>query len=1473
LRLSEYHIVACPFKDEIRMSNIDMPASSGNYSGHLSPTDISQFIRLEQCERYLRLRLHEKSVGMKFMAEYGVSPQSIPPLLTRSGSDFEREIEQALAARYEKFNFAVDGDRKKGNDDNKKIVEFAIALAPGNQLFLLQPRLHVELQGWRLSGDVDLLRLERNDDGRLKILIVDIKSSTSVKVEHRLQVAFYHAMIARLFEIESVDYDQIETAILYRGPADTEKGIDEDAVAQFDRERGAAEQILSVTVGLLEIIAEPENYLESVRDLVTGPASAARRIAASVFEVLPYHLSYKCDGCLYNEFCMKWSAEKDDLSLLPYMTAQDKKALKSAGISTVGDLAHFKEFSKKEDAGADSIELIPAQGREELAKKLAATWPVGPRIDELVHRARHYRRWKKEQIESLSYIPNRGYGSLPYCDSDHNPNLIRIYIDAQHDYLHDRIYMLGALVVACEDGKEVSHRRRSIVHMTDGPPDHPRKEKRLFIDWINDMLRAIVDLAALDGEGKKRAPIHAIFFNNFEQRLLLDGLARNFSSVLGATPLYDFMTQLAAFDSPIATFLDQEIRELKNYPMVCQSLQAVAAFLKFDWNEGVKYREIFKEHMFDFWGKIDRDDGLSPWYTNRSRFNSQIPLEFSYTAWGRLAGEIGEADLESDSYQQSTVDLLKGFQARRLEALECIAHDFKGNYLTEKKDFDLPDLASFTDKARTFAHALDEFITIERHVELGAWKTTRHIAPERRVLMGETLIVSYHEEDQDPVTAERNCENERRRILKERLRTEFKAANPQARKIRLPKQQNAESEWSQDGMLIRLRLDTSGIDCSLDEALALSTFQTGKRLVLFPRLTCDERLPLEERKEFTPTPKQMLYGTRADLISINVERDESGKAVRACLEIELQKGYRASRTGFAFAAMDRPLIDGKLYTLDSDPNNFYGGWCAEVVEGLCGVEEKTQSGRNTLYDRITNISEATVKWPQSAKAGQARFLAGLDALHECGALHDFEPSKREYIGSYGAAPILLVQGPPGTGKSYSTAFALFARIQGAMAAGMRFHVFVSCKTHAATDVLMGNILEVQNRLKELRNNYREIFDRYIDEMLLEVPLFRMSPKETPPAGVIELKNGREKEKGEDSNLEELAKYQWCVVSATPGGIRNMVKEKWNKKGDLLGHYFCECLVLDEASQMSIPEAAMAALPLCPDGELIVVGDHRQMPPIVHHDWESEPRRTFQEYRSYESLFATLLDLDPPIVKFAESFRLHAAMAEFLRQEIYSKDGINYHSRKDRVLPRFEHEDEFVSAVLSPEHPIVVVVHAENESQTRNPFEQALVEPVLSALANPNYYALDAMEGLGVVVPHRMQRAAMQSAFPYLRTQQRSSGVGAEFRSAVDTVERFQGDERKVILVSVTESDREYLLASSRFLLDPRRLTVAMSRAKQKMILVASQSIFSLFNANEETFANLQMWKNLLRRACTVKLWEGERQGKHVEVWGGDIRKT
>ena len=433
-----------------------------------------------------------------------------------------------------------------------------------------------------------------------------------------------------------------------------------------------------------------------------------------------------------------------------------------------------------------------------------------------------------------------------------------------------------------------------------------------------------------------------------------------------------------------------------------------------------------------------------------------------------------------------------------------------------------------------------------------------------------------------------------------------------------------------------------------------------------------------------------------------------------------------------------------------------------------------------------------------------------------------------------------------------------------MAEKRPYRVFLSCKTHAATDVLLKNVLDVQEKLRELQTAKPKLFAKHFDARLLKVPLYRVAPNDLPPPGVVHLQKDAEKESGEDKNADIIQEEQWAVVAITPGGTYGMLKQKWSKC--VFGHELCDLLVLDEASQMNLPEAVMAALPLKPDAPLMVVGDHRQMPPIVKHDWDRETRRTFRQYQVYESLFDTLRSQNPPIIRFAESFRLHAAMAEFLRQEVYRHDGIAYHSKKTDLLAAHHDEDDLVAAVLRPDYPLVVVTHDEADSQVRNPFEQSLIEPILRTLADPTKHGLGAEEGLGIVVPHRAQRAALQQAFPKLCVIDPTSGL--PMRSAIDTVERFQGGERTVIMVSATESDRAYLLVSSTFLLDPHRLTVAVSRAKRKMILVASLSIFSLFSPDEETFANSLLWKNLLLRTCSTLLWEGERAGKRVVVWGG-----
>ena len=85
----------------------------------ISPTDVSQFVRLEQCERYLRFRLTERS-GVTFMGEYDVSPQRVTPLLSLSGRLFEETVEGDIAKEFRCVQYAdrttAEADRPENND-------------------------------------------------------------------------------------------------------------------------------------------------------------------------------------------------------------------------------------------------------------------------------------------------------------------------------------------------------------------------------------------------------------------------------------------------------------------------------------------------------------------------------------------------------------------------------------------------------------------------------------------------------------------------------------------------------------------------------------------------------------------------------------------------------------------------------------------------------------------------------------------------------------------------------------------------------------------------------------------------------------------------------------------------------------------------------------------------------------------------------------------------------------------------------------------------------------------------------------------------------------------------------------------------------------------------------------------------------------------------------------------------------------
>ena len=472
----------------------------------LSPTDLSQFIMVGQCQRHLRLRLHQRNVGTRFLRRAGVPAQEIPPLRSRSGAAFEYETLEQIAPRFRLVDLRDDHPHEQGVVDNARVAALARDLEPGQTVVLAQPFLEAPVAGSKLRGQADLIRLARNVDGALRALPIDIKRSAQAKVEHRLQVAFYDRMLAVILAEAGVPLAGSDLGILYKGPGVPDPDLEPEERAKLERQAAAAWELLGVEDAYLDVVDDPDAFRAELARLVFDSDSVTAAIADPPFEAVPFHLCARCDQCLYAPFCLRWSAERDDLSLVPHLSERDKTILTAAGVGSAAALAGLKEPTTHPTTGQPNLyRLGPTPATEAVVEKLNVSPPVGPRLDELVHRAKRFRRDATGAGRALSSIPSRGASSLPASTPEIHPNLVRVFIDVQADYLTGRLYLAGALVSAAEHGEEAPGRQRAVVHLTGRAPE-AADEAGLLIRWVRQTLRAIDELAAPDPAGGRTAP-------------------------------------------------------------------------------------------------------------------------------------------------------------------------------------------------------------------------------------------------------------------------------------------------------------------------------------------------------------------------------------------------------------------------------------------------------------------------------------------------------------------------------------------------------------------------------------------------------------------------------------------------------------------------------------------------------------------------------------------------------------------------------------------------------------------------------------------------------------------------------------------------------------------------------------------------------------------------------------------------------
>ncbi|MCA8953664.1 MAG: AAA family ATPase [Planctomycetes bacterium] len=270
-------------------------------------------------------------------------------------------------------------------------------------------------------------------------------------------------------------------------------------------------------------------------------------------------------------------------------------------------------------------------------------------------------------------------------------------------------------------------------------------------------------------------------------------------------------------------------------------------------------------------------------------------------------------------------------------------------------------------------------------------------------------------------------------------------------------------------------------------------------------------------------------------------------------------------------------------------------------------------------------------------------------------------------------------------------------------------------------------------------------------------------------------------------------------------------------------------VFDEAGQLPIPHALPGMLR---SQRWLFFGDHQQLPPVVTTS-RADPLAASSVFEHLHRLYGShLLDT---------SYRLNDGVCRIVSESFYG-GGLR---PSDCAAPR---RMPFVAGgrldeVLEPEQSVVWLRIDHRQPGQRSNEEANAVADLVEDLVRVHGVP---PEQVAVIAPFRAQVRLLRS-----RIQQKAlSGFD---RITVDTVERIQGQEREVVVVSLTIGDPDASSRRGAFHLSVNRLNVALSRARTKAVLVASAHAFDALPSDPTALRMASLCKQLRDRIPQVDL--------------------
>lgn len=489
------------------------------------------------------------------------------------------------------------------------------------------------------------------------------------------------------------------------------------------------------------------------------------------------------------------------------------------------------------------------------------------------------------------------------------------------------------------------------------------------------------------------------------------------------------------------------------------------------------------------------------------------------------------------------------------------------------------------------------------------------------------------------------------------------------------------------------------------------------------------------------------------------------------------------------------------------------------VEGL-GVQ---LSFDETSYRAMFDALDRVIK----AKNGRLAYLRDLFASKVPAATFSFSDISLPWLNAtqqhavnevLRAKDVAIVHGPPGTGKTTTLVEAINETL------ARESQVLVCAQSNMAVDWISEqlvdrgiNVLRIGNPTrvndKMLGFTYERRFEAHPDYSQLWA--IRKAIRELRMQRKGRTENWHQKMDRLRSRATEL---EISINADLFGQARVIASTLVGASNKLLDGQHYSTLFIDEAAQALEPACWIA---IRRANRVILAGDHCQLPPTV---------KSIAALKAGlgKTLMERIVDSKPEVVTLLDTqYRMNEEIMRFSSSWFYDGKVKAASITAHRGILDYDTPIEWVDDVANDDETVGETFVGETFGRI-NKVEARQVMELLQAYFEKigKQRILDESIDVGIISPYRAQ-------VQYLRHLIKKETFFKPFRHllSVNTVDGFQGQERDVIIVSLVRSNNDGQIG---FLRDLRRMNVAMTRARSKLIIIG----------DHETLAHHEFYKKL-----------------------------